>query len=239
MRKRSIASAVCCMLVSSSIAENVPLPGWAFSGSGLGSWGGSSPGPTEVYLNCFRASSGSGGVNSVAGSSNAIVIVGSNTTYRLSCMGRVTGPGGGAMVLFANGSGFSALIPTVGNNVPHTLYSVSFTTGGPTDTKVGAPLTAQFDMSSGLPGGGALGSFTNINLTTTVLRPNLQIQRTNAAQFALSWPSSFSWYVLESSISPSMSSWTTVTNPPSVVGTNMVVVLDRDDTDILFRLRQP
>lgn len=239
MRTFSIAFAAAWILASTSIAENVPLPGWALSGSGLGSWGGSSPGPTEVYLNCFRAASGSGGVSSVAGSSNAIITVSSNTTYRLSCMGRVTGPGGGTMALFANGSGFSALIPTVGNNVPHALYSVSFTTGGPTDPKVGTPLTAQFDVSSGLPGGGALGSFTNINLTATVLLPKLQIHHTNATQVALSWPYSFSWYVLESSSSVLTASWTTVTNPPSVVGTNMVVVLDRDDADKLFRLRQP
>jgi hypothetical protein len=240
MKKISILFVALCLLVSNSIAENIPLPGWAFTGGGLGNWSGSSPGPTEVNLSCSRFFSGSGGVSSSATSSNSIVTVKSSTTYQLSCMGRVTGPGSGSMdMLVGNGSGFSVFVPTVANNVPHTLYTLSFTTGGPSDPKVGTTLIARFNVSSGVPGGGAIGSFTNIALIATTLLPQLQISRTNASQVVLSWPSSFDWYVLESSSSIPATSWTTVTNSPSVNGTNLVIVLERDDARKLFRLRQP
>ena len=240
MNKSALCLLSVSLAISHSSAQNIPLPGWSFSGGGQGNYSGSSSEPTQADLNCFHFPSGFLSVYSRATSSNNITTVTSNTVYQLRCLAKVTGPGSGAMSLLVDGAGTSGTsIPTVANNVPLTLYSTSFTTGGPTDARVGLPLKAEFEVSSGLAGGGAVGAFTNITLTATTLIPQLQIRNTNANHVAIYWPSNFTWYVLESSPSLQPPSWVGVTNSTFVQGTNLVVIVTADAQTRQFRLRQP
>jgi uncharacterized repeat protein (TIGR01451 family) len=76
----------------------------------------------------------------------------------------------------------------------------------------------------------------------TVLRlapPQLSIQLTNSSQILVSWPASYTNYILESTTSLLPSNWTTVTNAP--VGTNLLqtVNLNLSTTNRFFRLRMP
>ena len=76
----------------------------------------------------------------------------------------------------------------------------------------------------------------------TVLRlapPQLSIQLTNSTQIAVSWPTGYTNYLLESTPSLLPSNWTTVTNVP--VGTNLLqtVNLNLSSTNRFFRLRMP
>lgn len=226
-------------LTLTASAANIPLPAWTFTGGGLGTWSGSSAGSNQVGLSALRNSSGSGSVSAYATSTNDILIVTTNTIYLLTTVGKVSGPGSGSMGLLVNGVGVTGIpILSTGNNVSPSLYTTSFTTSGAGDSRVGLPLRAQFSADAYLAGGGAFCTYTNITLTTSVVIPQLFLQRTNTTQFRLSWSTNFSWYALESS-PDNQSSWISVTNAVGTEGTNRVVVVNADSAKQFFRLRQP
>ena len=223
-------------LFSLAKAATYPLPGWSFSGSGFGSWSGSSSDPTMVFFFVFGPSSGSGLVErAFATSSTNILTINSNTIYTLTCSSMLTGPGDAGMTLIANGvASYDVNVPS---SVPWTNYSTSFTTSGPSDPRVGAPLLAQCHAGAGVMGGANV-TFTNITLNVSLLLPKLTILRTNLAQVRLSWSTNFNWYALESATNIN-SSWLPVTNASSVQGSELVVNVDLSQARSFFRLRQP
>jgi hypothetical protein len=69
--------------------------------------------------------------------------------------------------------------------------------------------------------------------------PPLLAVQLNGSQIMLSWPSSVTNYLLESSISLSAPAWSTVTNVPAAADITQTVNLNLSSTNQFFRLRMP
>lgn len=68
-------------------------------------------------------------------------------------------------------------------------------------------------------------------------RPQLSITASASHVATLTWPTNFSGWLLESSASPVSTPWFTVTNQPSITGTNYSLSLNSTNAQNFFRLR--
>ena len=67
----------------------------------------------------------------------------------------------------------------------------------------------------------------------------LHVTRTNAALFALTWPTNAAGWELQSAISVSGGAWERITNAPARHGTNFILDFTNAGAQRFFRLRQP
>ncbi len=68
--------------------------------------------------------------------------------------------------------------------------------------------------------------------------PLMSVARQSADTFVISWPASASGFVPESTASLNSGSWSAVTNPPVVVGTNLTVTLGSTNGTRFYRLKK-
>jgi len=233
---------VCLSLVAlagayACAAATYPLPAWSFSGSGNGSWSGGSSDPHDLHLFVTGPSSGPFSVEyAYATSSTNVLLITSNTTYKLTFSADLYGPANSDFTLLANGVGASGVhIPF---STTWTNYSTSFTTAGAADSRVGMPLRAQCVAYAPVLYGGQL-SVTNIVLDVSPLLPRLTVRRTSATALQLAWGSNFNWYLPESATNLTVGGWDPVTNSPVLQANELVIDLSVQAGQHFFRLRQP
>lgn len=66
----------------------------------------------------------------------------------------------------------------------------------------------------------------------------IHLAATDSQHVALQWPANAIGWQLETSVSPAAAGWTTVTNVPTVAGTNFFLIVPTDSPQRFFRLRQ-
>jgi hypothetical protein len=78
-----------------------------------------------------------------------------------------------------------------------------------------------------------------LSFTPVDFHPVLNLTRRGAQRVTLTWTTDANGWILESSISIAGPIWNTITNPPSLDGTNFTVNLASTNTQQFFRLRTP
>jgi hypothetical protein len=224
--------------VSRTVAVEVPLPTWILNTTGNGSASMTTNGVISVSINLTTFSGG--GATAAATSASDVLVTTSNTTYTLRALAKVNGPGSGQIGLLLNGtSTASILVPTTGINVAPTNYSTSFTTGGPSDPRVGLPLKAQVLASSG-PQAGGMATYTEIALLveTSNSVPSLTIRHVSPSELQIAWSTNFPNYSAQTADGAITASWVPLTNTPVIVDSQYVISILPTSTQQYFRLQQ-
>lgn len=198
-------------------------------------------GSTLVYSTYFGGTGVDEGWGIALGPDGSAYIAGNTTSTNLAITGRIQNgslgltnvlvfglaPAGAAVQYSVALGGFGS---SFGTDVALDADGNALVTG-----VSGSPSFPLLPSTNGLPHGSAA-----TNAILAKIHPGaltLSAQAVGANGVAVTWPALFQYYAPQSiNVIPATNLWTTLTNPPAVIGTNLVLVITNTTGNSFFRL---